>query len=654
MLAIGLKQGGAKRGCHVPEATLTPLNLSRIEVHARGILRPRRCRCASCRPLRWCFRSGAFAHGVERCRVPPGTTNVCNFFSHECAHPCICARRARALAVALSKSHYALAGVAAWRVERAVLVPAAHPPVCSLLPLSLVDAELYMVGGPCCGTLFFREQLDSEALQRTLAVALEALPVLAGRVVSLPPPGQPHVRRTGEWRRGYPRAVQCCNSGAGFTVLHCPGVALPTDRSVDRPPPFPAMWQGKNLYEMTDNPDDHILDCLQVNFATGCMISVSAPHAILDGGSIAAFVHLWSELLKGVPPEQLPRPLVDRSVYDTACGISGQVHAHSWQARAAQPGCICLGKGNTGGGKSSPRIPLTDHTDIAPNVDSSPRSSSGSDDGDAAAARLSSVSPLGGMTVWPSSGAWARLLLRAAFDPTLGLARGASRPTRLLLRLPGAVLKRLKAAAAADALAAGSAAEANRMSTNDAYTAVLWRILAAARRTRGALDMAPRRAETLCFVANTRPFVLPSEQQVFIGNATAIVQCALPAAELQSRSLGNVAAVVRRCKASLTPHSVRAEMAYLQAHADSGERNIMWHTLPIDGRCVLWDWTKFPLFDYEFAGHKPFWFEPGLGAPLLLPHVMGAAPSPDGDGLLVFANIPADECEAVLAAICQL
>ena len=169
MLAIGLKQGGAKRGCHVPEATLTPLNLSRIEVHARGILRPRRCRCASCRPLRWCFRSGAFAHGVERCRVPPGTTNVCNFFSHECAHPCICARRARALAVALSKSHYALAGVAAWRVERAVLVPAAHPPVCSLLPLSLVDAELYMVGGPCCGTLFFREQLDSEALHRPRA-----------------------------------------------------------------------------------------------------------------------------------------------------------------------------------------------------------------------------------------------------------------------------------------------------------------------------------------------------------------------------------------------------------------------------------------------------------------------------------------------------
>ena len=185
----------------------------------------------------------------------------------------------------MMRSHYALpkpaAGAAPFAVRTATLVKAAHPSVCGLVLLSLVDTELYMVCGPSSSTLFFRQALDCAKLQSTLALALEAFPVLAGRVVSLPPAGAapPHPPRTGEWRRGYPRAVDCNNAGAGFTVLDLPGVKLPEDRSAEVAPPFPTMDQGLHLHHMTDNPDAVIFDVLVVNFATGCMLSVSASRA---------------------------------------------------------------------------------------------------------------------------------------------------------------------------------------------------------------------------------------------------------------------------------------------------------------------------------------------------------------------------------------
>ena len=138
-----------------------------------------------------------------------------------------------------------------------------------------------MICGPSSSTLFFREALDRAKLQATLALALEAFPVLAGRVVSVPPAGVPgpHPPRTGEWRRGYPRAVDCNNAGAGFTVIDLPGVALPVDRCAERAPPFPTMDQGLHLHHMTDNPEAVIFDVLVVYYATGCMLSVSASRA---------------------------------------------------------------------------------------------------------------------------------------------------------------------------------------------------------------------------------------------------------------------------------------------------------------------------------------------------------------------------------------
>lgn len=132
-------------------------------------------------------------------------------------------RRATKLARALSNSHYAKPGArasGAWSIERAAVVKAPTPPVPGLIQLGLVDTELYMVGGPCNGAMFFAAALDSDHLQHTLAAALEAFPILAGRVVSLPSADGSRRSRQGQWRRGFPRAVECNNAGA-VRVLVC-------------------------------------------------------------------------------------------------------------------------------------------------------------------------------------------------------------------------------------------------------------------------------------------------------------------------------------------------------------------------------------------------------------------------------------------------
>ena len=390
---------------------------------------------------------------------------------------------------------------------------------------------------------------------------------------------------------------------------------------------------------------------------------------MVDGTSGAAFLHFWSALLRGASLSALPKPLLDRTVYDAACGVTGQVCAARQAAQAAalrehqQPGCC------GGGGGVKPAQPTPSAQEAAPTEPpaetESPASPSPRDARAAAAAAkqkaaatavatpLPESSPLKGITVWPSVGGWARLLLRMATDSTLGMVRGRGTVIRLVLRFPAAELARLKAKAS------GPGDESARLSSNDVLCAAVWRALAQSRRKRGLLDAAGAgdADATFCFVANTRALMLPPEQQLFIGNAVVIAQAELPAATLRTGSLADAAAALRAAKARITHEAVRAEMAFVQAHADSrvtlgdAARNLRWNTLPYDGGCALWDWSKFAIYTLDFGGCKPFWLEPGLGAPMLLPYVMGAAPAPDGDGAIVYANVPRDETTALLAAL---
>jgi hypothetical protein len=374
----------------------------------------------------------------------------------------------------------------------------------------------------------------------------------------------------------------------------------------------------------------------------------------VDGASAAALMHHWSALLRGVAAAALPTPMLDRVAYDVACGVRGQVCAARQAqeaeearraARAAQPrgSCWC---GTAAADADADELSAADvdaaepaADDAAPaapaaSVTSTPAATPREVDmkTSAAAQLLPTTSPLGGMTVWPSPGGWARMLLRIATDSSLGFAPGRAAAVRMILPFPSAELARLKAAASAGAAAAGRAEEAARLSTNDALCAAVWRALGASRRRRGPADLTGACPSTFTFVANTRQLVLPRAQQVFIGNATVLVQAALPAAAMRAASLADAASALRAAKAALTPDAVRAEMAFLQAHADAGERNIRWNSLTLDGaqrqpfdahtsylhalltRTVLntggaamWDWSKFPIYDLEFCGAKPFW-----------------------------------------------
>ena len=460
----------------------------------------------------------------------------------------------------------------------------------------------------------------------------------------------------------------------GFTVLSCPHVQLPTDRgSGDCLPPFPAMWQGKHLFEMTDSPTDHILDVMQVKFRTGCMLVVSASHAIVDGASMAMFVGHFAALTNGVPARALPRPVLDRLTYDYACGVSGQVAKGQWGSTTTGSNDLddddkftcCFaplvsrrGSLFSGGVMTAKLSTEMDSDDASP--PDTPHSAVSSDGGAASEGdedeapvklHLPSISPLGGMIIWPPKLTMARVLLRAATDSSLGLAAGAAQPVRMLIRLSANILRRMKAAAVAEAQVSGLSTEAAALSSNDMYCALLWRAVAASRKRRGVLDRVCDE-ECFAFVANTRHLVLPREQQLFVGNATAVIECRLSASDLRHKSLAHAALAMRAAKARLTADAVRGEMTFLQAHASRGEHNVMWNTAPVDGRTLLWDWTKFPLFSLSFCGaNTPFWFEPGIGAPRLLPHIFGAAPEPTGDGLLVFANVPADEAEDLAQAV---
>jgi hypothetical protein len=433
------------------------------------------------------------------------------------------------------------------------------------------------------------------------------------------------------------------------------------------------MWQGKHLFEMTDSPADHILDVLQVKFSTGCMLVVSASHAILDGASMAMFVGHFAALTNAVPARDLSRPLLDRLAYDYACGVSGQVAKGprgstiigSDDVDDAKFTCcfapLVARRGSlfSGGVTTAKLSTEMDSDDVSPpdtphSVVSSDGGAASEGDEDDAPVKLNlpSVSPLGGMIIWPPKLTMARVLLRAATDSSLGLANGAAQPVRMLIRLSANTLRRMKAAAVVEARAAGLSVEAAAaLSSNDMYCALLWRAVAASRKRRGVLDRVCEE-ESFAFVANTRHLTLPREQQLFVGNATAVIECRLSASDLRHKSLTHAALAMRASKARLTADAVRAEMSFLQAHASRGEHNVMWNTAPVDGRTLLWDWTKFPLFNLSFCGsNKPFWFEPGIGSPRLLPHIFGAAPEPTGDGLLVFANVPADEAEDLAQAV---
>ena len=512
-------------------------------------------------------------------------------------------RRAAELAAGLYRSHYALPGrpQAPWIVVSCELVRAPTPsPDETFIQLSLLDVELYS-DAASTGSFFFEQKLDAAAMRASLASALETYPVFAGRLTSVG-------RRLG---------VACNNAGVAYTVLSAPAVALPRDRGCTAEgralPPFPRMWQGEGVAVLLKSQSP-VLDVLQVNFETGSMLSVTTNHAVTDGVSTAAFVGHWAMLAAGFSKEQLPTPLLDRAVFDAACGVQRDADT------GRGGGAWCCGAPAV----TPAAVPAEDVQEVKQ--------------------PLARVSPLGGIRLFPSGAQAARLLLRAVSDSSLGLLPGGGNAVRMAIHLPKSTLTALKVELATESAA---------VSTNDVATALVWRAMALCRRSRGVLDRAGRAGavESLSLVANTRGQLLSEEQQLYVGNATAFTSAALPVEAMRGGGgLTAAAAAVRAAKTALSKESFQREMSFVAAHSRAGRR-LMWNMVPVDGHAVAFDWTISRALDTQFGRAKAFCFEAFLGAPHSLPYFVSMLGAPRGDGLHVAFCVPADEGEACLAQL---
>jgi Transferase family len=511
-------------------------------------------------------------------------------------------RRAADLAKKLYCSHYALPGrpQAPWRVVSCELVSAPTPPsLDTFIALSLLDAELYQ-DACSSGGIFFEQALAGEAMRATLGTALETYPVLAGRLRCV----------------GGRVGVACNNAGVAYTVLSAPAVALPRDRgcSVEGRvlPPFPHMWQGYGVAALLRSQDG-VMDVLQVDFQSGSMLHVCVNHAVADGISLAAFIAHWAMLAAGFTKEQLPVPLLDRTVFDEACGIQRA------PASAGRGGGVwCCG---------APAV-----TPAASSAEPAVKEQHGR------------ISPLGGIRLFPTGTEAARLLLRAVSDSSMGLLPGKGAAARLVIHFPKALLAALKSELSTAAAP---------LSSNDVATALVWRAMALSRRCRGVLDRSgrPGGVESISLVANTRGHLLTEEQEMYIGNATVFTTAKLPVEAMRGEGgLAAAAAAIRSAKAALDPTSIQREMSFVAAHAQAGRR-VLWNMVPGDGHAVTFDWAMSNALDTQFGRSRAFCFEAFLGAPRSLPYFLSMLAAPRGDGLHVTFSVPADESDACLAQL---
>ena len=205
-------------------------------------------------------------------------------------------RRALALreglaALRLSEEELSAHG-AIQRVLAATLVGAAQPPSPRTYELGLVDVELYLSADALEFSWFFQDEsggsppwLTVASMQDSLASALEAFPVLAGRAVTTGGgPGVPPPRpRTGATARGLLRAVTCCNQGASLLALDLTDCEYPAARigatQLGSWPARSAELQGWNFAACQDDPEQPLLAVELLRFCNGSLLTVRSCRA---------------------------------------------------------------------------------------------------------------------------------------------------------------------------------------------------------------------------------------------------------------------------------------------------------------------------------------------------------------------------------------
>ncbi|MFF5668531.1 acyltransferase [Streptomyces hygroscopicus] len=219
---------------------------------------------------------------------------------------------------------------------------------------------------------------------------------------------------------------------------------------------------------------------------------------------------------------------------------------------------------------------------------------------------------------------------KSAFVGRLLLA-SAGGVTTVTTRFSAAELAAMKDAATADL-----AGTQRWVSTNDALTAHLWKVLGT---LRGRPDTV---SERLGLIADFRPFVSGAVPDAYWGNAITNTRPGMTAAELRSRSLGEVAAAVRAGYAENTKERIGEEVAFLDAERKAGRFQRVMTTMALDSfdsTIALNNWSKLPFYDIDFGTGAPFWYDfPSNPIPWTV-HIAPTPPDQDG-GRDVYLALP--------------
>ncbi|GAA2319689.1 acyltransferase [Streptomyces violaceusniger] len=189
--------------------------------------------------------------------------------------------------------------------------------------------------------------------------------------------------------------------------------------------------------------------------------------------------------------------------------------------------------------------------------------------------------------------------------------------TTVTTRFTAAELAAMKDAAMADL-----AGTERWVSTNDALTAHLWKVLGALR------DRPDASEERLGLIADFRSFVGTAVPDDYWGNAVTNTRPGMTAAELRSRPLGEVAAAIRVGYAENTEERIREEVAFLCAERDAGRLKRVMTTMALDSfdtTIAINNWSKLPFYRIDFGQGAPFWYD---FSPTPIPWTVHIAPTP--------------------------
>ncbi|MCQ8193438.1 acyltransferase [Streptomyces rugosispiralis] len=198
--------------------------------------------------------------------------------------------------------------------------------------------------------------------------------------------------------------------------------------------------------------------------------------------------------------------------------------------------------------------------------------------------------------------------MKSVFVGRILLGSIAKTTTMVITRFTAAELATMKDAAMADLAGTGQ-----WISTNDALTGHLWKVL-------GALRARPDTSEErLGLLADFRAFAGGAVPEDYWGNTVTNTRPAMSAAELRSRPLGEVAMAVRSGYAANTEQKIRQETAFLRAEYEAGRLKRILPTMTLDkfeNTIVINNWSKLPFYSLDFGQGTPFWYDvPALPTP---------------------------------------